>query len=91
MKTAILFGTVTLASAAPDYKLFPRTWKDFKEGQDKGNMDGLFARYLDTFEKSYNHGERIEHLSVFKARLNSIFEFNEVKSHTYDELNCLKL
>jgi hypothetical protein len=84
MKSAILFGTVALASAASDHKNFPRTWKDFKDGQDKGNMDGLFARYLDTFDKSYNHVERIEHFSVFKERLQSIFAWNEDKdSHTY--------
>jgi hypothetical protein len=80
MKSALLIGgTVALASATN----FPRTWKDFKEGQDKGDMDGLFARYLTVFDKSYDHFERTEHFGVFKERLHSIFDFNEDKSHGY--------
>lgn len=84
MKSAILFGSVALASASPHQKdIFPRTWKQFQEGQDKGSIDGLFSRYLDAFHKTYTHVERIEHLSVFKERMESIFKFNEEKTHTY--------
>lgn len=84
MKSAILFGTIALAAVAPDRKhVFPRTWKQFNDGEDKGNMDGLFDRYLDAFQKTYTRRERVEHLHVFKERMQSIFQFNEEKSHSY--------
>jgi hypothetical protein len=83
MKSAILIGSVALASASTEHNVFPRTWKDFQNGVDKGDMEGLFGRYVGAFDKKYTPQEHSSHFQVFKERLHSIFDWNDEKSHTY--------